>query len=153
MYIWKLLMFELRSCFTHWQLIVSGLKIILGQWSGILTSQTRFCLVIHRQEIWLQDLVMAIFWLLIGIHKASSEFISAKSLNILWFNCFFFLVYRINVHYFFFPVIHLKVMHLTSQNEWPTKSLSVQMVTLVRHCSLTTENNSCEDSNMKLLII
>ena len=52
-----------------------------------------------------------------------------------------------------FPVIHIKVMHLTSQNEWPTKSLSVQMVILVRHCSLTTENNSCEDSNMKLLII
>ena len=153
MYIWKLLMFELRSCFTHWQLIVSGLKIILGQWSGILTSQTRFCLVIHRQEIWLQDLVMAIFWLLIGIHKASSEFISAKSLNILWFNCFFFFWFTELMCIIFFPVIHLKVMHLTSQNEWPTKSLSVQMVTLVRHCSLTTENNSCEDSNMKLLII
>lgn len=150
MYIWKLFMFELRSCFTYWQLIVSGLKIILGQWSGILTSQTGFCLVIHQQEIWLQDLVMASFWLLIGIHTASSEFISAKWLNILSFNCFFLFTELMCI--IFFPVIHLKVMHLTSQNEWPTKSLSVQMVILVRHCS-TTENNSCEDSNMKLLII
>ena len=153
MYIWKVLMFELRSCFTHWQLIVSGPKIILGQWSGILTSQTSFCFkVIHRQEIWLQDLVMASFWLLTGIQKAGSEFISAKWLNILSFNCFFFWFTEL-MWIIFFPVIHLKVMHLTSHNEWPTKSLSVQMVILVRHCSLTTENNSCEGSNMKLLII
>lgn len=151
MYIWKLLMFELRSCFTHWQRIVSGLKIILGQWSGILTSQTSFCLIIHRQEIWLKDLVMASFWLLSGIHKASSEFISAKWLNILWFSCFFFWFTEL-MCIIFFPLIHLKVMHLTSQNERPTKSLSVQMVILVRHCS-STENNSSQDRNTKLLII
>ena len=37
-----------------------------------------------------------------------------------------FVIYIINVTKFIFPVIYLKAMHLTGQNDWPTESLSKQ---------------------------
>ena len=36
-----------------------------------------------------------------------------------------------------FPVIYLKAMHLTCQNDQPTESLSGQIVILARHCPVT----------------
>lgn len=50
---------------------------------------------------------------------------------------FFFLMFRVDVNSFIFPVMYLKAMQLTSQNGWPTKSLSGQMVKLARHFLLT----------------
>ena len=46
----------------------------------------------------------------------------------------------INVNEYIFPVIYLKAIHLTGQNDWPTEILSGQMVISkpdIVHCPLS----------------
>ena len=46
-----------------------------------------------------------------------------------------FVIYRINLNKFIFPVIRLKDVNLIGQNDWPTESLPAQIVILI-HCPL-----------------